>query len=161
MRTLSLAIYTPAGIISDVETVLNMHLIVQRKQSAGTRIQSLIPCSYQGKTSEPMRWQPRRSRTVARASGIIGARLIINYLVVLGHRAFATLRHQCLILCRAAEMSFTSRIFFSSHLLAVLPAPCWHLRSPRCGRREIRACSAKRSLSVLWMVQYSTFIEIY
>lgn len=49
--------HTPPGIISDVETLLNMHLIVHRKQSAGRRVLSwqLILCRYQGKTSEPMR----------------------------------------------------------------------------------------------------------
>lgn len=81
MRTLSSAIYTTAGVMSDVETLLNTHLIVQRKQSAGTRARLAVDSlpRYRGKTGEPCDDNEETiTRGRARASGIIGARLEID-----------------------------------------------------------------------------------
>lgn len=68
--------------MSNVETLLNTHLIVQRKQSAGTRARLAVVDSlprYRGKTSEPCDDNEETiTRGRARASGIIGARLEID-----------------------------------------------------------------------------------
>jgi len=111
----------PSGIISDIETVLNTHLIAQHKQKRSERVltrRMLILRRYQDKMSDAM-WQRRQSRVTIRANNRRATRLIINYLVTLDHRAFATLlfQHQWPVLSRVAEMSRAWFFLFSTFIL--------------------------------------------
>jgi len=161
--------YTPSGIILDIETVLNTHLIAQRKQKRWNAY-SLDECWFlvviktkratQCDTTETIVRDHIQHRRINRHA----ARLIINYLVALGHQAFATLHSDISIPFSLASRRWAANFFFLP--LLSFSTRRWHfdlLCSPSAagGRCKIRMCFAKRSLNAFWMVQHSTFIEIY
>jgi len=108
--------YTPSGIILDIETVLNTHLIAQRKQKRWNAY-SLDECWFlvviktkratQCDTTETIVRDHIQHRRINRHA----ARLIINYLVALGHQAFATLHSDISVPFSLASRRWAANFF--------------------------------------------------